>query len=251
MSTTSQKTKYSPRSKIGQLLQTNRIAKVGEIVGVFLVGLLLIQVLLPLAGDNIIVQQAIVWVANVAMLLLVWWGIRVRGQHWSDFGLTFGQITLKKSLRIFLQSLLVFVLATLAFVLGSIIMANISGIPQSADMSNYSYLQDNVFMLILTLIGVYIVSSFGEEIIYRAFLINRLQELGLATKTGTVLTVVISATIFGLAHYEWGAMGVVQTGFMGLVLGVCYLKFNHGLWIVIFAHAYMDTILMVQMYLAG
>ncbi len=251
MSTTSQSTYRSPRSKIGRLLLTSRIAKVGEILGVFLVGLLLIQLLLPLAGDNIIVQQAIVWVANVVMLLLVWWGIRVRGQHWSDIGLTFRQITLKESFRIFLQSLLVFVMAMAAFVLGSIIMANITGIPESADMSNYSYLQDNLFMLILTLIGVYIVSSFGEEIIYRAFLINRLRELGLATKTGTVLAVVLSAIVFGLIHYEWGPMGVVQTGFMGLVLGVCYLKFNHGLWVVILAHAYMDTILMVQMYLAG
>jgi len=71
MSTTSQKTEYSPRSKIGQLLLTNRIAKAGEIIGLFLVGLLLIQLLLPLAGDNIIVKQAIVWVANLVMLLLV------------------------------------------------------------------------------------------------------------------------------------------------------------------------------------
>lgn len=45
-------------------------------------------------------------------------------------------------------------------------------------------------------------------------------------------------------------MGVVQTGMMGLVLGICYLKLRKRLWILILAHAYMDTILMVQMYLA-
>ena len=49
-------------------------------------------------------------------------------------------------------------------------MANISGIPESADMSNYEYLHNNIFMLVLTLCGVYIVSSFGEEVTYRAFL---------------------------------------------------------------------------------
>jgi membrane protease YdiL (CAAX protease family) len=54
--------------------------------------------------------------------------------------------------------------------------------PESADMSNYEYFYDSIFMLILTLIGVYIVSSFGEEVIYRAFLINRISELGFDSK---------------------------------------------------------------------
>ena len=67
---------------------------------------------------------------------------------------------------------------------------------------------------------------------------------------GTAITVILSAIIFGLAHYQWGPMGVVQTGMMGLVLSICYLKLRKRLWILILAHAYMDTILMVQMYLA-
>ena len=59
-------------------------------------------------------------------------------------------------------------------------------------------------MLLLTLGGVYIVSSFGEEVTYRAFLINRISELGLNTKTGKIISVLLSAVIFGLAHYGWG-----------------------------------------------
>ena len=46
-------------------------------------------------------------------------------------------------------------------------------------------------------------------------------------------------------------MGVAQTTFMGLALGICYIKLKKRLWILILAHAYMDTILMVQMYLAS
>ena len=80
--------------------------------------------------------------------------------------------------------MLVFVLALCGFVIGSIIMANITGIPESADMSGYAYLEDNIGMLFLSLAGVYIVSSFGEERIYRGFLINRILELGLNGKIG-------------------------------------------------------------------
>ncbi|WP_237708856.1 CPBP family intramembrane glutamic endopeptidase [Gillisia marina] len=129
-------------------------------------------------------------------------------------------------------------------------MANIIGIPESSDMGSYNYLKDNLGMLLLTLFGTYIVASFGEEVIYRAFLINRISELGLSSKTGKIIAVVISAVVFGLAHYTWGLMGIVQTGFMGLALGFCYLKLKKRIWVLILAHAYMDTILMLQLYLS-
>ena len=115
-------------------------------------------------------------------------------------------------------------------------------------MSNYDYLKDNVFMLFLTLGGVYIVASFGEEVIYRAFLINRISELGLSDKKGKIVVVIISAIVFGFAHYSWGPMGIVQTTFMGLVLGFSYIYLKKKIWVLILAHAYMDTILMLQLY---
>ena len=95
------------------------------------------------------------------------------------------------------------------------------------------------------------VSSFGEEVIYRAFLINRISELGLNNKLGRIITITISAVIFGFAHYSWGIVGIVQTTFMGLALAICYLALKKRIWILIIAHAYMDTILMVQLYLSG
>lgn len=139
----------------------------------------------------------------------------------------------------------------IGFVVGSILMANITGVPESADMSSYDYLKDNIWMLLLTLLGVYIVSAFGEEVIYRGFLINRISELGLNSKIGRIIAVILSAVVFGFAHYSWGPMGMVQTGFIGLALGFCYIYLKKRLWVLIFAHAYMDTILMVQMYLAS
>jgi hypothetical protein len=238
--------------KLGNLLRTNSIAKISELLTVFLVAFVIIKLFLrPNDGNHLLYNQGVVWVANIAMLLLVWWGLKLRGERWQDFGLGFKKISFKAALRAFLLSLLVFILALVGFVIGSIIMANITGIPENADMANYDYLKDNIGMLILSLIGVYIVSSFGEEVIYRAFLINRISELGLDTKKARIVAVILSAIIFGLIHYSWGPMGVVQTGFMGLVLGICYLKLRKRLWILILAHAYMDTLLLVQMYMAS
>lgn len=243
--------KNNSKTKIGQLLNTNRIVKISEILLVFILAFALIKILTPYAGDNQLMKFGIIWCANILMISLVWLGIKLRGQKWSDFGLTFGRIRLKESFRIFLLSLLVCILGLAGYMLGTLIMANISGMPESADMSVYEYLHNNIFMLILTLIGVYIISSFGEEVVYRAFLINRISELGLDTKYGKIATVLISAVIFGLVHYEWGPTGMVSTGLMGLVLGICYMKLKKKLWILVLAHAYMDTLLLVQVYLTS
>jgi membrane protease YdiL (CAAX protease family) len=80
---------------------------------------------------------------------------------------------------------------------------------------------------------------------------NRLIELGLNSKIGRIIVVIISGIIFGLVHYQWGLMGIVQTGLMGVALGFFYLKLKKKIWILVLAHGYMDTILMVQLYLSN
>jgi membrane protease YdiL (CAAX protease family) len=235
-------------NKLGQLLKTNRSAKTVEIIMVFLVAFLFIKAFGSNESSDLLYNQTIIWTANILMLLMVFTGIKLRGEGLEHFGFSFKKVTWKIGLKTFLQSIIVFILALAGFVIGSIIMANITGIPESSDMSSYDYLKDNIWMLFLTLGGVYIVSSFGEEVIYRAFLINRISELGLNSKKGKILAVIISAIIFGLAHYSWGIMGVVQTTFMGLALGGSYLYLKKRIWVLIFAHAYMDTILMFQLY---
>lgn len=234
--------------RVGSLLKTNIFFKLGEILVLFLSAYLLIKLLEPFANGNLIFEQAIFWFVNIVLLLLIWLGLKLRNENWTYLGLSIKGISSKSVFKGFLLSLLVFALAIIGFVVGSIIMANITGIPENADMSNYNYLQGNIGMLLLTLIGVYIVSSFGEEVIYRGFLINRISELGLNNKINSIIAVIISAIIFGFIHYEWGAMGIAQTGFMGLALGLCYIYMKKKLWIMVFAHAYMDTILMLQLY---
>ena len=236
--------KLGGETALGETLKQNKMAPVIEIVIVFLVAFIAIKVFQPIVDENPIIRQTVVWVANIVMLIMVWFGLKLRGQGWKDFGLSRKFINLKT----FLISFLVFIAALISFVLGSIIMANIIGIPENPDLSGYNYLQGNLPMLILVLIAVFIVSSFGEEVIYRGFLITRISEIGNNSKGWLRTSVFISSIIFGLAHYEWGLMGIVQTGFMGLALGISFILTKRNLWALVFAHAYMDTILMIQMY---
>lgn len=238
-------------TKIGNQLQKNKLFKIGEILFLFIFAFFFILLILPLAGNNPILKQTVLWIANILMLIYVWIGLKLRGESWKDFGLTFNSISWRGGIKLLLLSLLVFVLALAGFIIGSIIMANITGIPEGANLTGYDYLKDNIGMLLLTLAGVYIVSSFGEEVIYRGFLITRISQIGTDSRKAITIAIILSSIIFGLIHYSWGPMGMVQTGFMGLALGICYIKLKRRLWILILAHAYMDSILMIQMYMAS
>jgi len=246
-----EKVKNFPLTKLGNKLKKNKLFKIAEILLLFIFVYVIILLILPLTGSNPILKQTVLWIANILMLIYVWMGLKLRKERWIDLGLTFKSISWRGGFKVLLLSILVFVLALAGFMVGSIIMANITGIPEGANMTGYDYLKDNFGMLLLTLAGVYIVSSFGEEVIYRGFLITRISQIGNDSKKATIIAIIFSSTIFGLIHYSWGPMGMVQTGFMGLALGICYIKLKRRLWILILAHAYMDTILMIQMYMAS
>lgn len=235
---------------IGRVLLTNKLAQVGELFAVFVPALVVILGTIPLVGANPLARGSVILLANLLMLFMVWLGLRLRAQDWEHFGLSFRFAGGRPIMRTVLQSIVVFAAALAAFMVGAVVMANIVGMPDGADMSGYNYLRGNVPMLIVSLAAVYVGAAFAEEVIYRAFLINRLAELGSGTKAAWRWAVVISSLVFGVIHSDWGLVGMVQTTFMGLALGVSYLVVGRNLWVTILAHGYMVTILIVQMYLS-
>ena len=104
-------------------------------------------------------------------------------------------------------------------------------------------------MLLFALGAVYVVSSFGEEVVYRGFLIHRVAELGNGGSLAYGIAVAVSAVVFGLVHFSWGIVGIIQTTFMGVALGISYLVVKR-LSVLVLAHCYMDTLLLVQIYLS-
>ena len=236
---------------LGRTLLTNKLAKVGELVGVFIPAFAVIVFVGGMVGENPLLRGGVILAANLLMIATVWLGLRLRGQGWTHFGLSFRLGSRRTVVRTVLLSFAVFVAAVLAVVVGAIVMANIVGRPEGADMSGYTYLRGNLPVLIVSLGVVYISSSFSEEVIYRAFLMTRIAELGSGSKGAWRLAVVVSAIVFGMIHSAWALTGMVQMGFMGLALGVSYLVVRRNLWVMILAHVYLDTVLLVPLYLGA
>lgn len=217
---------------------------------VFFPALLALLLADAVAGNDPLKLQGVVWVAYVLMLSLVYVFLRRQGTGWAHIGLSFGWHGWRRAFTVAAQGVLVFLLAALAFSLGAIIMGMIFGAPQPADFQEYAYLKGNLPLLLLVLAGVYIVSSFGEEALFRGYLMTRCLEWFGDDRSGRWLAITLSAVLFALIHYKWGLAGMVQTGFMGAVLAVAYLRTGRNLWVNVIAHMILDTILMVQLYLA-
>ena len=91
-------------------------------------------------------------------------------------------------------------------------------------------------------------SAFGEEMVFRGYLIRRVSELMGNTSVGRVAAVVVSSALFGLAHRYQGRAGVIATAMIGAVQGTLYLCDRENLWTVIVCHGIVDAVILSTLY---
>jgi len=74
-------TYQSIRLAIQNALEKHKWAKLVEILGLFAVAIGLIKLTEPLAGDDLLAKQLIVWVVNMIILVLIWVVFGYEGKH--------------------------------------------------------------------------------------------------------------------------------------------------------------------------
>ncbi|HTQ13917.1 MAG TPA: CPBP family intramembrane glutamic endopeptidase [Rhizomicrobium sp.] len=94
-------------------------------------------------------------------------------------------------------------------------------------------------------------AAFGEEIGYRAYVLNRVAEFGGGTRAALVLGLIWSSILFGTAHSYQGPAGIVSGAASGLIFGAAYLLARRNLWVPVLAHGFSDTLALVLSILAG
>ncbi len=120
------------------------------------------------------------------------------------------------------------------------ILAKLTG--QLPDLSSFAALKGNTEFLLMWLAISWTVAAFGEEIVYRGYLMNRFADLIGKSRTAWIVSLFCSAILFGLIHYYQGTSGMVSTGVSGLVFGIVYLATKRNLWGAILAHGAYDTV---------
>ncbi|MBZ5551717.1 MAG: CPBP family intramembrane metalloprotease [Acidobacteriia bacterium] len=99
------------------------------------------------------------------------------------------------------------------------------------------YLLPNSLLEMALFSGVAISAGVCEEIIYRGYLLRYLQASPWGLPLGWGL--LASSAVFGLAHLGQGVKGVLETAFIGLVLGGLYIA-TGSLLFPILVHALID-----------
>jgi uncharacterized protein len=117
------------------------------------------------------------------------------------------------------------------------------------DLDDFRMLTGNIKMALVGFALTWTLAAFGEEMVWRGYLMNRVADLGNRTRRAWVCSLVAVSMVFGLAHANQGITGEIEEGIAGLLLGIVYLSTGRNLAVPIIAHGVEDTIDIILIFL--
>jgi uncharacterized protein len=120
---------------------------------------------------------------------------------------------------------------------------------QMPDLSAFSRVAGNVRWLSISLALTWTLFAFGEELVFRGYLMDRIAGLLGRTARGWAVALLTASLVFGLSHFQQGITGVSENFVDGLILGALYLRLGGNLAVPIVAHGVTDTVDLVLLFL--
>lgn len=177
-------------------------------------------------------------VALIAVLL------RQRGMRWRDLGMR-----RPSRLRWLFAQVPVVLVAWRAAAAGAAALVG-QYLPSPDTSARFGDLAGNLPATLWWIAIGWLIGGFTEEMIFRGFVLNRLEALLPRGARGSVLALLLQAFLFGAVHaYNRGLFGLLVLGTVGAVLGAFYLVFRRNLWPLILAHGLGNTLGFVVRYL--
>ncbi len=178
----------------------------------------------------------------VLLLLLASQSLWIRGLGWPDLGLRLPVAAWRTVFHAVLASL-----AILAAIRFAIVPFAVFVTGEPVDLSALGGPGD-ARALWLWLAQAWTLAAFGEEMVFRGYLMRRVTDLVGDTRIGWVIAIIASGALFGLAHRYLGWAGVIATGIIGGLVATLYVCNRKNLGIVIVCHGLVDTVALAAMY---
>jgi membrane protease YdiL (CAAX protease family) len=171
------------------------------------------------------------------LFLLGWASLRLRGMRWKDVGFarprSWGKaFVVGASVGVCMEALELFVTQPL--------LARWMG--KMPDLSDFADMVGNWKLFLIYMFLLWTLGALGEEIVYRGYLMNRVAGLFRETKAVWVLSLIVVSVVFGCAHLDQGAAGMIENMLNGLLLGGLYLACGRNLAVPVIVHALTDTL---------
>jgi membrane protease YdiL (CAAX protease family) len=177
------------------------------------------------------------------LLLLAWVSMRLRGVRWRDLG--FARYRSWRLTLVF-GILAGAVAETFQLFVTQPLLARLLG--KQPDLADFRVLTGNIKWTLIALTLTWTLAAFGEELVWRGYLMNRVAGLGKRTRLAWVCSLLVVNAVFGLAHSNQGVTGIVEEGIAGVLLGLMYLGTRRKLAVPIVAHGVQDTIDMMLIF---
>jgi membrane protease YdiL (CAAX protease family) len=170
--------------------------------------------------------------------------LRRRGMRWCNLGMR----RPSRPLWLFAQVPVVLV-AWRAAAFGAAALAG-QYLPSPGTSARFGHLAGNLPATVWWIAIGWLIGGFAEEMIFRGFVLNRLEALLPRGARKSVMAVLLQAFLFGAVHvYNRGLFGLLVLGTVGAVLGTFYLVFRRNLWPTILAHGLGNTLGFLALYL--
>jgi uncharacterized protein len=177
------------------------------------------------------------------LLLLAWISMRLRGVRWRELG--FARYRNRRLTLIFGIAAGA-VAETFQLLITQPLLARLTG--KQPDLANFRILTGNIKWTLIALTLTWTLAAFGEELVWRGYLMNRVAGLGKCTRLAWVCSLLVVNAVFGLAHSNQGVTGIIEEGIAGVLLGLMYLGTRRNLAVPIVAHGVQDTIDMILIF---
>lgn len=171
------------------------------------------------------------------LLLFGWISLWVRKLRWRDVGLSRFR-NWKTTLGLGIAAGLL--LEGFELFVSQPILVRLLG--KQPDLEDFRPLIGNLKLTLIFLALTWTLAAFGEEMVYRSYLMNRVADLFNRTRRAWIISLIVIHVAFGLAHAYQGWTGAIDEGLSGLLLGVIYLRTGRNLAVPIIAHGIGDTI---------
>jgi len=170
--------------------------------------------------------------------IIGWISLRLRGLGWRDIGLRRPASWPK---TIVIAIVIAVALQLLSTYITEPVMLHV--FHQRENLDEFKPLIGNVKLALIGFVVIWTLAAFGEEMVFRGYVFNRITDLTGATTAAVILTTVL----FAFGHYYQGMAGVVDASTTGLILAIAYAR-TRNLWLPILAHGFTDTIALILVF---
>ena len=228
--------------RLGNALEVAVVILVDHYIAAWAVALaLLAGIVLP---DMPLLRHT--YISFLFILVVLLW-VKVRGEKWAGFGL----IPLRARYLAFglLLAVADVVLDSVVRSISTPLIVSWTGADPHLDAKAFAALTGNLPLLMMIVPVVWLFAAFGEEFLFRGYLLTRLGQVFGASSAAWGLAIVGQAAVFAFGHAYQGPVGMFPIFIGGILSGVVSVIWGRNLWPVMVAHGLVDTLGFTVLYL--